>query len=651
MKTAVGCAFVLMYATSGFAQSESAGVNQYFNNCASCHESNEPGHQAPSTAVLKRMTPERILEVMTTGSMRSAAAAVSDQDKRLIAEWVAGRKLDTDLVGAAEKMSNVCASHVPVRESNTPAWNGWGVDYRNSRFQPGPAAGLSPGQVSRLQLKWAFGFPGATALYGQTVYDGRLYVTSNAGYVYSLDAETGCLHWGFRAQSAVRSGFTIGRLSKADPRLAIFFGDIHGTAYALSASSGEEIWKTLTDPHPLARITGTPVLFEGRLFVPVASLEEPESGQADYACCTFRGYLSALDAATGRQIWKTYTIPDVPKVVGRNSRGKDMLEPAGAGIWATPTLDVKRRALYVTTGNAFSGTPKTANAVMGMNIDTGKVLWSMQALPFDTWHNGCVQNIPGRAAGPGRGGGGARAGGAGRPGGPGRGPTIPYPPENCPAVLGPDWDFAAPPALATTSDGRDILIAPQKQGLVWALNPENGQVLWKQDVAREIAGGRGETLFGAAVDSEKAYFGLISSAHLALDLKTGEEVWYSPLVPPTGRENQRGVVGAVTLIPGVLLSGARDGMIRAASSRTGQLLWQFDSAQEFTTVNGVPARGGSAASGGPIVANGMVFIGSGYPGFQGGQPGNVLLAFAPTVRLDVHADELKRKAASTPDAR
>ena len=273
---------------------------------------------------------------------------------------------------------------------------------------------------------------------------------------------------------------------------------------------------------------------------------------------------------------------------------------------------------------------------MAMNIDTGKVLWSMQALPFDTWHNGCIQNIPGGQFPP-------RAGGAGR-GGRAGGPAISYPPENCPAVLGPDWDFAAPAALATTTDGRDIIIAPQKQGLVWAVNPDNGQVLWKQDVAREIAGGRGETLFGGAVDNEKAYFGLISSGHLALDLKTGEEVWYTPLVPPQGRENQRGVVGAVTLIPGVLLSGARDGMIRATSSRTGQLLWQFDSAQEFTTVNGVPARGGSAASGGPVVANGMVFIGSGYPGFQGGQPGNVLLAFAPAVRLDVHADELKRKA-------
>jgi polyvinyl alcohol dehydrogenase (cytochrome) len=629
---------VVALAANAFAQSESAGVQQYFSSCASCHESNDPGHQAPKTAMLKKMTPEHILDVMTTGSMRNNAAALSDQDKRLIAEWVSGRKLDSDSVGAAEKMPNACATHQPVRESNAPAWNGWGIDYKNTRFQHNP--GLSPGQVSRLQLKWAFGFPGATALYSQTVYDGRVYVTSNAGYVYSLDAETGCLHWGFHAQAAVRSGFTIGRLNKADPRLAIFFGDIHGTAYALSASTGEELWKVLTDPHPLARITGTPVLFEGRLFVPVASLEEPESGQSDYNCCTFRGYMSALDAASGKELWKTYTIPEVPKVVGKNSRGKDMLAPAGAGIWTTPIIDVKRRAMYFGTGNAFSGTPKTANAMMALNIDTGKMLWSMQALPFDTWHNGCIQNIPGGATGPG-----GRA--AGAPGGRGAragGPAIPYPAENCPPVLGPDWDFSASSALATTTDGRDIIIAPQKQGLVWALNPDNGQVLWKQDVAREIAGGRGETLFGGAVDSEKAYFGLISSGLVALDLKTGEEVWYTPLAPPKDRENQRGVVGAITLIPGVVLSGARDGMIRANSSRTGQLLWEFDSRQEVTTVNGVPARGGSAASGGPIVANGMVFIGSGYPGFQGGQPGNVLLAFAPAVRLDVHADELKRKA-------
>jgi polyvinyl alcohol dehydrogenase (cytochrome) len=323
--------------------SESTGVNQYFANCARCHESAD-APQAPRTAVLKQMPPERIYESLTTGTMRTQAAHLTDQERRLIAEWVGGRKIDHDLAGAADKMTNQCASHAPVRRLTAPGWNGWGVDHRNSRSQPAAAAGLSPGQVSRLTLKWAFGFPGATALYSQTLVDGRLYVSSNAGYVYSLDADTGCVHWAFRSQSVVRSGFTVGRMSRTSDRLIVYFGDIHGMAYALDASTGELIWKVQTDPHPLARITGTPVLHESRVYVPVASLEEPESGQADYSCCTFRGYLAALDAATGEPIWKTYTIPETPKVVGKNSRGKDMLAPAGAGIWVTPTLDLKRRA-------------------------------------------------------------------------------------------------------------------------------------------------------------------------------------------------------------------------------------------------------------------------------------------------------------------
>jgi len=648
------CVIVCAWHAVARAQSESAGVTQYFNNCASCHESTDPTHQAPRTAVLKQMTPEHVLDVLTNGSMRNNAAAISDADKRLIAEWVGGRKIDNELVGSAEKMINLCANHPPLRESNGPAWNGWGSDLHNTRSQTAAAAGLTPAQVSRLQLKWAFGFPGATALYSQSYYDGRLFVSSNAGYVYSLDANSGCVHWAFRAQAAVRSSFIIGRLNRTNTRLAVFFGDIRGTAYALDASTGAVIWKTLTDSHPLARITGTPALNDGRLYVPVTSLEEPEAGQSNYACCTFRGLVAALDATTGKEVWKTYTIPEPAKVVGKNSIGNDMLAPAGAGVWVTPTLDVKRRSIYVATGNAFSGTPSTANAVMAFSMYTGKVLWTMQALAFDVWHNGCVQNVPGRGAGRGRGAapqlptaGGAPTAAARAGAGNARGNA--YPQDNCPPqdILGPDWDFGAPPALAKTTDGREILIAPQKQGLIWAINPDNGQVLWKQDVAREIDGGRGETLFGGAVDNERAYFGLTSSGHVALDLKTGEELWWTPAAGPAGRQNQRGIVGAVTLIPGALLSGARDGMVRAVSSRTGQLLWEFDTAREFTTVNGVAAKGGSGASGGPIVADGMVFIGSGYPGFQNGQPGNVLLAFAPAVRLDVFAEERKRKPEGT----
>ena len=237
------------------------------------------------------MTPEHIYDVLTTGSMRTAAAELTDQDKRLIAEWVGGRKIDTDRP-ARPRRCRTGARAIRRCGRSPPRAGTAGASISGTRARSRPsAAGLSPGQVSRLALKWAFGFPGATALYGQTVIDGHLYVTSNAGYVYSLDADTGCVHWSFRSQAVVRSGFTVGRLSRASERLAVFFGDIHGMAYALDATTGELIWKMQTDPHPLARITGTPVLFDGRLYVPVASLEEPESGQADYTCCTFRGYL------------------------------------------------------------------------------------------------------------------------------------------------------------------------------------------------------------------------------------------------------------------------------------------------------------------------------------------------------------------------
>src|SRR5215216_4427330 len=203
-----------------FAQqrlSESTGVNLFTNNCLKCHGS-PPVDRAPTEAIIKQMPPERIYEAITSGSMKNMAASLSDDDKRLLAEYMGGRKLDKAEVGDAKNMPNVCASHPPVRDLSAPAWNGWG-DLSNTRFQPAKAAGLSAGQVSRLKLKWAFGFPNATALYGQTIVDGRVFVSSNAGYVYSLDAETGCIHWSLKSNAVVRSGIVIGPLKRGSNRL------------------------------------------------------------------------------------------------------------------------------------------------------------------------------------------------------------------------------------------------------------------------------------------------------------------------------------------------------------------------------------------------------------------------------------------------
>ena len=357
--------------------SESTGVNLFKNNCTKCHGI-APVEHAPTEATIKQMPPERIYAAITTGSMKENAAALTDADKRLLAEYMGGRKLDKEDAGDMKNMPNACATHPPVKDMNAPSWNGWG-DLSNTRFQAAKGAGLTAGKVSRLKLKWAFGFPGATALYGQTVFDGRVFVSSNAGYVYSLDADTGCIHWSYHSAAVVRSGITIGPLKPGSARIAAFFGDIRGNAYALDASTGELIWKVSTDGHPLARVTGNPRLYENRLYVPLASLEEDESRSPAHICCTFRGAIVALDSETGKQVWKTYTIPQEPKVIKRNSAGVDYMGPSGSGVWTTPIVDTKRRALYFGTGNAFSEPATTADSIMAMSLDTGKILWWQQA--------------------------------------------------------------------------------------------------------------------------------------------------------------------------------------------------------------------------------------------------------------------------------
>jgi len=610
---------ILLLASCAFAQrlSESTGLNLFQNNCTSCHGVT-PVEHAPTEATIKTMSPEAIYEAITTGLMKNMAASLNDNDKRLLAEYLGGRKLDKEDVGDAKNMPNVCPSHPPVRDLNAPSWNGWG-DLSNTRFQGAKGAGLTAGKVSRLQLKWAFGFPGATALYGQTIVDGRVFVSSNAGYVYSLDAETGCVHWSFKSSAVVRSGITIGPLKPGSTRIAAFFGDIRGFAYALDASTGALIWRTAADNHPLARVTGNPRLYQGRLYVPLASLEEDESRTPQHICCTFRGAVTAFDSETGRQVWKSYTIPQEPKVIKRNSVGVDYMGPSGAGVWTTPIVDTKRRALYFGTGNSFSEPATTSDSIMAMDMDTGKILWWRQAMANDVWHGGCVQSIPGRPAP-------ANQGGRGRGGN-----QPPYPADNCVDKTGPDWDYAASPNLATMPDGRTVIIASPKQAVVRALDPDkDGATIWEQDIARGIGGGAGETVFGGAIDGQTIYFGLqLGNGLVAMDLLTGVEKWFRPLQNPAAMATHRGIVAAVSVIPGVFFAAGMDGILRAVSPTDGSPIWEFNTAQEFKTVNGVAAKGGSIGAGGPSIANGMVFVGSGYVGFQNGVPGNVLLAFAP----------------------
>jgi polyvinyl alcohol dehydrogenase (cytochrome) len=551
-------------------------------NCATCHT---------DRATLNKMTPEAVYRATTRGPMHPQAANLTEAAKRSIAEYLTGGALKLAQIADAKQMPNRCPGSKLNDPAIGPAWSGWGIDTSNSRFQTEKAAGLTAAQIPLLRLKWAFGFPGASSVFGQSsIAGGRIFLGVDTGFVYALDAATGCVHWSFEAEAGVRTAITIARLTRT--RTTAFFGDMKASVYAVDAETGESIWKVRVEDHPTARITGAPKLFEGRLYVPVASSEEGAGGNPKYPCCTFRGSVVALDAASGRQIWKTYTISDVPQPTGPQRFG-----PAGGGVWSSPTIDPKRRVLYATTGDAYTEpAAKTTDAIMAMALDSGKIQWVVQGTENDAWLAGCSAKSP-----------------AG----------------NCPVNLGPDHDFSASPILKTLPNGRRILLAGQKSGNVWAYDPDRkGAVVWKTAITSNTTEFGGKIVWGGAADDQTAYFGLGTGGIAAVQIKEGERKWFAPLEPAPAMARHVGQDGPLTAIPGVVFSGGWDGVLRALSATDGHVLWEYNTVHQFDTVNGVPARGGSMGAAGPVIVGGTLFTGSGYIGVKNGMPGNVLLAFS-----------------------
>jgi polyvinyl alcohol dehydrogenase (cytochrome) len=577
-----------------FAQ-DGAGV--YQKHCGQCHDKGVG--RAPQLLTLSLLTPEAVLASLTNGKMAEQGKAVSPAEARAVAAFVTGRSFGGDL----QTQPGLCAGAMPVFEKpfGGPYWNGWGVDAANRRFQPAAMAGLAADQVPLLKLKWAFAFPGAGRAFAQpTITAGRLFAGSDSGRVYALDAATGCIYWMFKADASVRTAISIG---PAGNRWAAYFGDQRAQAYAVDAASGALLWKVKVDEHPAAMITGSPALFEGRVYVPDSSYEEVTGGAPKYECCKFRGGLSALDAATGNVIWKSYTIAEAAQPVRKNKQGVQLWGPSGAGIWSSPTVDGKKRAIYVTTGDAYSDPPaRTSDAFLAFDVDTGKLLWSRQMTENDAFNLGC--------------------------------PTG----DNCPEAKGPDFDFGCSPNLVNLPNGKRALVAGQKSGMVHAVDPDQqGEVLWSTRVGK--GGALGGVQWGNAADDEKVYvavsdhsFGSQSKAGggmFALQLATGERVWYTP--PPAGCGDRPtcspAQSAAVTVIPGVVFSGALDGHLRAYSTADGRIMWDVDTAIEYQTVNSVKGKGGSIDGPGPVVVGGTLYVNSGY-GLFGEMPGNVLLAFS-----------------------
>ena len=577
---------------------DAASAQTYKQRCAACHD--RPKDRIPPRSQIAKLATEDVIRTMTSGSMKEWAVDLTPDQIRALAVYVTGKQPGAGVQGNLNE--NLCKGPVGPLNLNGAQWNGWGRDLDNSRYQPKP--GIKPEDVPRLKVKWAWTHPGPMATGQPTIIGDRLFVTTEVGQLYSLNAQTGCTYWTMNAGAGLRSAISVGPLPAASKaKFALYFGDQKSNVQAVDAATGELLWKTRVEEHRLSRITGSPVLYRNRLYVPVSSIEEVTGTDAKYECCKFRGSLVALDADTGKLIWKSFTVQEEPKPFKKNSAGTQMYGPAGGAIWSAPTLDLKRKVIYAGTGNSYTDVPTGhSDAIVAFDIDTGKIKWVKQITPKDNFLVGCRQ--------------------------PGVG--------NCPAEAGPDYDFGSSPILRKLPGDKQVILAGQKSGVIYALDPDHeGKILWQ--VRLGAGGALGGIEWGFAADGKNVYVPVADVSGparkpgiTALQITTGEKLWQ---VPAPAAKCSWGAVrcnnsqsAAATAIPGVVFSGTADGHLRAYLTRDGTIIWDYDTATPIATVNGGQTKGGALDGGGPTVANGIVYTNSGY-GRIVGQPGNLLLAF------------------------
>lgn len=606
------CALIASQADAQVPEQNSRGAALYGEHCARCHD--VPDTRAPPKSALEQMAVNRIIRTMDFGVMMSVTYMLDRADREAVAGYLGVPGEDRAPSAAA-----MCTEQtIQLAMEQDSDWNGWSPSANNTRFQAAP--GFSASDLVAFELDWAFGFEGdVNAFAPPAILGDELFVGSAGGSIYALDAESGCINWQFQSDGPVRTAMLVAPLdeSSAANGHAVMFGDQSGSFYALSAETGTLLWRTRPEQHESTKLTGTPVAIDGVVYVPVASWEESRPLNPAYECCTFRGSIVALRIRDGAEIWKSWLVTEAPERIGVTDTGVPIWGPSGAGSWSAPTVDSRRNLLYVTTGNNYTGQTEYSDAVIALDVTTGAVVWSQQLTPGDEFNLYCSR----------------REGG-------------------CP---GEDTDIGASAVLVELPDGRERLVVGQKSGIVFGLDPaDDGRLLWQTRVGR--GGINGGVQWGMASDGTLVYAAVSDLARrqqadrdavdprpngvdpstggglTALDIVTGERVWYAApaACAPEQIVCSPAQPAAVTAIPGAVFSGAVDGHLRAFAAEDGRVLWDFDTAREFDTVNGVAAHGGSLDGDGAVVARGRVYVTSGY-GRNGGMPGNVLLAFRVAV--------------------
>jgi polyvinyl alcohol dehydrogenase (cytochrome) len=570
------------------------GKRVFTTYCQTCHK-DSASSLAPSQTILSTMTPRAVFASLNSGKMRQQGATLSETERKAVAQWVTNSVLKTTEL----KKEAYTSFSIPANASSSFDHSGWGNNKEGTGFRTTAQAGISTGNVASLKVKWSFVFPDATTIRSKPAVIGNwLIVGGQYGEVFALNRKNGKVGWTFTANAGLRGAIAV--VQKAST-ITAFFTDYSSNVYAVDVRTGKMIWNKRAGFDPQSTITGSVVVHDEKVFVPLSSIEVANAADGNFNCCTSSGGVVALDAKTGNEVWRYRILPKAQES-GKKRNGKPFYGPSGAPVWCSPTVDAKRGLLYIGTGENYSApTTKTSDAVQAIDMKTGKLVWNFQGTKGDSYNLAC--------------------------------PFF----TNCPEIPGPDLDFGMAPIIVKRNDGKDILVAGQKSGVVYALTPE-GKLIWQTRIGK--GGMLGGIHWGMATDGKYVYAANADNSVAvdkkdttikptpglyALDLMTGKVIWKTP-APDCGKGCLVANSAAPLVIPGIVFAGTLDGHIRAYSSKDGKILWDFNTAKEFETSYGMKGKGGALDGPAPVIADGMLYVNSGY-GMFGEMPGNVLLAF------------------------
>ncbi|MGH8179162.1 MAG: PQQ-binding-like beta-propeller repeat protein, partial [Steroidobacter sp.] len=566
----VRCSLIVLTAASYAAQAQElradhAGRAVYEQYCAACH--NLPGTRAPTLSAIQQMSAQTLRFTLIEGVMQQQGSAVPrDRFQQLLGYLAAADGADGDWVAGM-----MCKPDQRMIDLNAPAsLTMFGTDHRNSRRLTATQAGLASAQLANLELAWAIGFPKTTSLRSSPVIVGStlFYAPTQTGKLLALDTKTACVKWAFDAGLPLRSSVSYGELGESG-KMALVFGDARGQVYTVDAKTGALIWKAEGRHEPAGGITGAPVLYKDRIIVPVSASGVGAGANPKFECCTGHGAVVALDALTGKQLWVAHTMEDAKYTGKLSAAGVKLRGPSGAPIWSTPSIDAKRGLVYAGAGQATSlPATHTSDAILAIDLASGDLKWTFQALANDVWHLGC-QFDPAKS-----------------------GPNCPSPDES---VL-KDYDFGAGAVLAQRKDGKDIIIAGQKSGDLWGIDPDDdGKVLWRQTFGQGTP--LGGIHWGLATDGERV-FAPINDPHFeqiegyipqpgmnAVDISTGKVLWRKPVTADcsNGRDqrfascNEKyGLSAAPLVVDKSVIAAGLDGRVYIYDAPTGDIIWQYD---------------------------------------------------------------------------